>query len=294
MSELILFDVQRCSFVDGPGIRTVLFFKGCNLRCQWCHNPESWTQPAQLAYFQNRCVKCGACLSACPAGAVKADFFPDPERCLRCGMCVKACPASARKLYGQRVTAEEAARQALADKPFYATSGGGVTCSGGECMLQLDGLCELLDRLGAEGVQRAVDTAGNVPWESFERVLPKAELFLYDIKAVTEELHRQLTGVPNQLILDNYRRLHAAAPEKLMVRVPVIPGLNDVPGEMEKIAAFLAQYPPVSVELLPCHLLGESKGEALQMNLTKLEAAENDRMEALKAIFRNHGLQIIN
>ena len=161
-------------------------------------------------------------------------------------------------------------------------------------MLQLDGLCELLDRLGAEGVQRAVDTAGNVPWESFERVLPKAELFLYDIKAVTEELHRRLTGVSNRLILDNYRRLQAAAPEKLMVRVPVIPGMNDVPGEMEKIADFLTGYPPVSVELLPCHLLGESKGEALQMELTRLTAAENDRMETLKEAFKSRGLNVLN
>lgn len=292
MHNAEIFDIQRGSFVDGPGIRTVLFFKGCALRCAWCHNPESWSVKPQLAWFENRCVRCGTCRAVCPNGAVGEDFRADKGLCTGCGRCVDTCPTAARRLYGQTQSTGELLELLLADRDFFETSGGGVTFSGGECLLQIDALEELLIGCREAGVHTAVDTAGHVPWERFEHALPWTELFLYDVKCVSSELHRELTGEPNERILENYCRLHKLAPDRLAVRVPVIPGANDRGEEMTRVAEFLAKYPPASVELLPYHRLGAPKAGALDMAYAQFTEPEQARMAELKRLFAAQGLNV--
>lgn len=285
MSDITIFDIQRASFVDGPGIRTVVFFKGCNLRCLWCHNPESIQAQKQLAYFKLRCARCGRCANTCPQRAINDDLRTDASRCLGCGQCENVCLASARKLYGKQMSAGEIMKIILADAPFYITSGSGVTLSGGECMLQIDALYELSALCHLNGVSVAIDTAGNVPFESFSRVLELADWILYDIKCVTPDTSMRLIGSDGARILANYRALHSIAREKLIARVPVVPGLNDA--EMNAIAAFLAEYPPARAELLPYHKLGESKAETLGYLAFTCAPPSEARMRELRALFSN-------
>ena len=291
MCEINWFDLQRGSFVDGPGIRTVLFFKGCNLRCAWCHNPESQRTEPQQAWYANRCVHCGVCVRICPTHAIGADFHTDETKCKQCGRCVDACPAAARKLYGKRSQCEELIPELLADREFFAVSGGGVTFSGGECLLQPDALETLLYACREAGIQTAVDTAGDVPWETIARIEPMTDLFLYDIKCVSAQIHKRWTGRTNERILANYRSLYVLCPEKLNVRIPVIPDANDRDGEMGKIADFLAAYPPAGVELLPYHRFGVPKSEALAQAHEAFAEPGKEKMEALRRLFRQKNLQ---
>ena len=247
-----IFDIQRNSYVDGPGIRTTVFFKGCNLNCFWCHNPESKKKHPQMMFFKNKCTGCGKCKEKCQNGLEKCDL---------CGKCTLYCPSEAREICGREYTVDEVMKEILKDKPFYETSGGGVTFSGGECMLQIDFLCEILRKCKENGIHTAVDTAGNVPWESFERVLPYTDLFLYDVKCITESLHKKGTGVSNELILQNLQRLKGKA--DIIIRVPVIPEFNDDASEQDKIKEFLQQNNFEKVEYLPYHDMGEHKKDAL-------------------------------
>lgn len=279
-----IFDVQRSSTVDGPGLRTTVFFKGCNLRCEWCHNPESQRADLELMVHPSRCAGCGHCAAKCPAGAIAPDGRTDRSRCTACGACEFVCPHDARQRSGRDEDTDELVRLALKDKDYYAY-GGGVTVSGGECMLQIEPLRELLQKLKAAGIHTAVDTAGNVPWESFEAILPYTDLFLYDVKAFDSDLHRKLTGCGNERILENYRKLVAPDPARVWVRIPIIPDYNDVPGEMEKIAEFLRACPPAKIEPLPCHRMGESKAEALGRKPARLTAPSPERMDEIRKLF---------
>ncbi len=278
--HLDIFDIQRCSFVDGPGIRTTVFLKGCNLHCKWCHNPESWLRGNQLAYFAERCVKCGVCKAVCPSKAVKDDYHPNLSLCNACGHCVEHCPTSARLIYGQSISIDTLMQTLLSDRLFYETSDGGVTFSGGECMLQIDELRETLKLLKTEGIHTAVDTAGNVPWSSFESILPYTDLFLYDIKCMTSALHKELTGSENELILENYKRL-LKEKAHVIARVPVVPCANDVNNEMQLIIEFLSQYKPEQAEFLPYHKMGEGKSSAIGKQKCVFDVPEATRIEAL-------------
>ena len=179
-----IFDIERGSFVDGPGIRTTVFFKGCNLRCAWCHNPESQAKAPQMAFFKNRCIGCGKCAEKCPHSL---------GSCELCGKCVIYCPQSAREIYGKEYALDEVLGEILKDTDFYASSGGGVTFSGGECMLQIDFLEELLKKCKESKIHTAVDTAGLVPYEYFKRIIPYTDLFLYDVKCFERETHQKYT-----------------------------------------------------------------------------------------------------
>ena len=285
MREGVICEIERCSLSDGPGIRTVVFLKGCNLACAWCHNPETIAPAPQLLHYADKCTRCGRCAAVCPADAIDDAFRTRTARCRACGRCAQACPARARRLSGQRMSTADVLREVLADRAFYAASGGGVTFSGGECMLQTDFLCDLLAACCQERLSVAVDTAGNVPFAWFARILPETDWLLYDIKCVTPALHRALTGADNARILENYRRLWRAAPHKLVVRIPVVPGCNTVDGELAHVAALLRAYPPARYELLPYHALGEAKRAALGMRACGAQTPDAQAMASYQALF---------
>lgn len=267
----IIFDIQRNSFVDGPGIRTTVFFKGCNLRCRWCHNPESQAFEKQMMIYKDKCIGCGKCKEVCPNHLEKCDF---------CGKCELYCPADARKICGKEYTADEVFSEIIKDKAFYENSGGGVTFSGGECMLQIDFLSEILKKCKENGIHTAVDTAGNVPWESFEKILPFTDLFLYDIKAFSSELHKIGTGVTNTLILENLKRLSGKT--DIIIRIPIIGGYNDSEAELEQIALFLKGIKIIKAELLPYHAMGEHKYDALGRKCNKYYVPEKSFIEKVE------------
>ncbi len=285
----MIFDIEHGSFVDGPGIRTTVFFKGCNLSCKWCHNPESQQFTGQLLFYSDKCTSCGKCREVCPHELLSCDL---------CGRCELYCPNDARKLCGTEMTADEILQELLKDKDFYTASGGGVTFSGGECMLQIEFLTELLRRCKENGIHTAVDTAGHVPWMNFEKILPYTDLFLYDVKCASEELHREWTGVSNQLILENLRRiseliagerLHEAQFRgKLFIRVPVIGGVNDNEDEIRKIAEILKDIRYSKVELLPYHKMGEYKYGALGKDWEVFTVPDEDRMNGFRRIVSEH------
>ena len=254
--EATIFDIQRNSFVDGPGIRTTVFFKGCNLKCKWCHNPESQSSKRQMMFYKDKCTGCGKCLEVCPNNLEKCDF---------CGRCELFCPADARKICGRTYSVDEVFAEVIKDKLFYDNSNGGVTFSGGECMLQIDFLCEILKKCKENGIHTAVDTAGNVPWEYFEKIMPYTDMFLYDVKCISDDLHTDGTGVSNKHILENLRGLSDKFDGSIFIRIPLIGGFNDSEDEISKINSFLKNINCDKIELLPYHAMGEHKYTALDM-----------------------------
>ena len=263
-----VFDSQRASYVDGPGIRTTVFLKGCHMNCAWCHNPEGKRRGTQQRmHFESKCLHCGKCAGVCRSGAIS--FVPSsgalgfsPGKCVLCGRCALICPQNAISLCGYETDSGEILDEVKKDIGFYNDTGGGVTLSGGECLDQPDFTAEILKKCKKAGVSTAVDTAGDVPWESIEKVLPYTDLFLYDIKCITPSLHRKFTGVGNQRIMENYRRLLSLG-VGITVRVPLIAGFNDGDAESGKITAFLRENPPGRVEFLPYHAMGENKYRVL-------------------------------
>ena len=261
-----IFDIERNSYVDGPGIRTTVFFKGCNLRCKWCHNPESQKAEKEILFYRDKCTNCGRC----------KDITADNESFF--------CFNDAKEICGKDYTVDAVFNEIIKDKTFYENSGGGVTFSGGECMLQIDFLLEILKKCKENGIHTAVDTAGCVPWDNFEEILPYTDLFLYDIKAMNDEIHKEYTGVSNTLILENLAKL-LKFDACVWVRVPVISDANDSEEEMEKIKAFfLANGYPEKVELLPYHAMGEHKYTALGRKTQNFKVPDNDKIEKLRSI----------
>lgn len=270
----MIFDIQRCSFVDGPGIRTTVFFKGCNLRCLWCHNPESQSSGPQLMFHREKCVHCGNCETVCPHRN---------EVCAACGACAAVCPMEARELCGRRISAEEVMETICRDRLFYETSGGGVTFSGGECMLQMDFLETLLSMCRSAGIRTAVDTAGAVPWERFERILGLTDVFLYDLKCVTAEKHRLGTGMDNGEILENLRKLSEYG-ASVIIRVPLIPGFNDDSEEITQMREFLHTIRYMDLNVLPYHRLGVSKADAIGLSQTSFPVPEPEYAESIRRL----------
>ena len=244
MSNLVgnVFDIVRNSFVDGPGMRTVVFFKGCNLNCQWCHNPEGKSFDRQLLFYKDKCANCGICKKVCPYGLSDCDY---------CGKCEFYCVNGARKIAGKKYGVDELFLEIEKDCNLYKETNGGVTFSGGECMLQIDFLEAMLKKCQASKIHTAVDTAGNVSWEYFERIIPYTDLFLYDVKCIAESLHMHYTDVSNKKILDNLIQLSSIVRDKIFIRIPVINEFNGNMNEMQKIAKFLRELKLDKVELLP-------------------------------------------
>jgi pyruvate formate lyase activating enzyme len=295
-----IFEIERYAVDDGPGIRTVVFLKGCNLRCRWCQNPESFSPARQVMFHRDRCVACGRCVTACPVDAIRTDppyqFVTDHDRCIACGACVDACFTGARTMVGQVMTPEEVMRAVLRDRAYYRESAGGVTFSGGEPLLQSDALADLARRCHAEGIHTAVETAGNVPWSAFATVLPHVDLVLFDLKHIDSEAHLAYTGVPLDRILENIRRIGEGDTE-IVVRVPVIPGVNASEDVQRRLLTFLAEETAVRmVQLLPFHRLGTAKYDGLGLNYA-MSTTGNLRPEdcaPLERIARSLGLIVYN
>ena len=276
MRKATIFDMVRGSYVDGPGIRTTVFFKGCNLACAWCHNPESQRIAPELMLYKDKCRGCGKCREKCPHALSSCDL---------CGRCALYCPHDARELCGREYTTDEVLQTVRKDKSFYEASGGGVTLSGGECMLQLDFIEELLQKCKEDGIHTAVDTAGCVPAAAFDRILPYTDLFLFDVKCIDSEKHKRYTGVGNEQILANLLRLLAMG-QPLWVRIPIVPTVNDTVGEMEAIRDLLAVCgKPERVELLPYHAMGEHKYAALGRESIPFSPPTDAQMEELRRVF---------
>lgn len=298
MSEGLIFDIKRYSINDGPGIRTTVFFKGCPLHCRWCHNPEGQSFLPEVMLRASRCLKkCSDCLAACPEGALsKSGAFPvlDRARCTACGECADVCPTQAVEIVGRRLSAVELWREIEKDRIFYDESGGGVTFSGGEPLSQPEFLDEVLGLCRERRVHTAVDTCGMAAAEVLESIAGSADLFLFDLKTMDEEKHIAFTGESNRLILDNLRRLTARG-RKIVVRIPVVPGVNDDAENVRRTAAYLGTLQGISeIRLLPYHRLGRGKSKGIDRETAGLEFAppSEPAIERIKADLESFGFRV--
>lgn len=290
-------NIQKFSIHDGDGIRTTVFFKGCPLKCEWCHNPETQRFEKEMQVDREKCTGCGTCASVCPNGAVRMteDHWPswDPKACTFCGKCENFCPAGVREIVGREYTVKELTKELMKDQMFYEESGGGVTFSGGEVMsMDMDFILAMAKELKRQDVTLTIDTCGYVPYERFEKILPYVNTFLYDVKVMDPELHKKYMGTDNKLILENLIRLSQDG-ARIYIRIPTIKEVNGNEENMKETIAFLKEHDihPAGVNLLPYHDTGSGKYAKLDMEYkgTDLHAPDKEEMEALAALFVNAG-----
>ena len=266
-----IFDIQRFSIHDGPGIRTTVFLKGCPLRCVWCHNPEGMSASPIISFLPERCLGCGECVRACPQSAHQLEALEsegstithvyDRERCITCGECTKVCDTRTVEIVGRPISVQEVMKEVNQDKAFYTASGGGLTLSGGEPLAQIDFTIALLSAAKEQGIHCCLETAGFASRERFQRVLPLVDLFLYDFKETDPVRHAEFTGQSNKLILENLHFLHDAG-ATIQLQCPIVPGFNDRKEHFAGIAVLSHSLPNLTgVQLLPYHPLGKSKLE---------------------------------
>lgn len=290
-----VFNIQRTCTTDGPGLRTTVFIKGCPLRCQWCHNPEGLDRDVQMAYDPVRCIGCRACLVACEHGA--HEFLPDgehlrhAERCERCGSCVETCYAGSLEAVGETQTARQVVDAVLVDKPFYVDSGGGITLSGGEPLYQPEFSAAILGLCRQHEIATALETSLLAHREVIERFQPLVDYWMCDVKHVDDARHRELTGASNRQILANLRHLCAAGAIAL-VRLPLIPTLNDDEAGLVGLGALVAEVgPSEGVEILPYHRIGQGKYERVELEygLDALPEASDDDVRRAAQLLRDGG-----
>lgn len=293
--------IEKLSSFDGEGLRTVVFLKGCPLACRWCSTPESQRSGTDFGVDRNKCTGCFACTEACPENALAWDmkserFITDHTRCTDCGSCTAACPEGARKVWGYTATTDEIYREVEKDSLFYFHSGGGVTMSGGEPLVQKAFTAELLKKCRDHGINTALETCGMVPWEAIEAVLPLLDTLFFDLKHMANEAHLALTGKGNRRILENLERIDESShPVSLIVRMPVIPGANDARENLEALGGFCKQLDKLGqVQLLPYHRLGMEtyRRMSLPYTLEELKSPTKEEMETHAAALRQTGLRV--
>jgi pyruvate formate lyase activating enzyme len=297
MTSGMIFDIKRYAIQDGPGIRTAVFMKGCPLECWWCHNPEGQRPEAQLIYRSNRCTASKACLDVCPQDAIiwEGKSITHWEACDDCGKCAEVCFAGAREIIGREITVNQLIAEIERDIPFYDQSGGGVTYTGGEPLQQSEFLAEALIACKEKQIHTAVDTCGYCSWENFQLILPMVDLFLYDVKLMNAEKHLKYTSAPNKLILDNLIKLSDEG-ANIIVRIPLIPGINDDEENLEMCGAFLKDLPKLlGVELMPYHQIGVAKYEALGLTykLGKIVSPMRGEISKAEDLFTRYDLPVI-
>lgn len=294
----LITNVQKFSIHDGDGIRISVFFKGCPLKCEWCHNPETQRFEKEMQCDKEKCVGCGTCAKVCPNGAISMENGkPEMKKdaCTFCGKCVNFCPIGIREIIGREYSVKELIKELMKDQMFYEESGGGVTLSGGEVMaMDIDYILAIAKELKRQDVTLTIDTCGYVPYEKFQAILPYVHTFLYDVKVMDPKLHKKYIGVDNQLILDNLIRL-AADGARIYIRIPTIKEVNGNEKNMKETIAFLKEHDihPAQINLLPYHDTGSGKYSKLDMEYkgTDLHAPEKEEMESFVRLFVESGFQ---
>lgn len=298
MLKAPVFNIQPFSIHDGPGIRTTVFLKGCPLRCLWCANPESNLAAPQLLVYPNRCVGCGKCVGACPLGLITLEngkAVTDRSRCVSCGQCVAVCPRDAREIAGKEMTVQQVLDRVLEDKLFLEESGGGMTLSGGECLLYPEFSAELLEKVKEAGLNTAVESCCYAPAQVIDRVFAHVDHPLLDIKHMDPETHKRLTGVDNRLILENILRIRHTLGKPVTIRIPVIPGCNDTEENFRALGAFVSEKlgTDTPVHLLAYHRMGEGKLEAMGKEISfSAEPPPREKLNGLKTILEGFGLTV--
>lgn len=296
--KALIFDIQRYSVHDGPGIRTLVFFKGCPLRCYWCCNPESTKRKKELALFSRNCIGCYNCVNICPEKAIsviKDIVVTDRAKCNVCGECEVVCYANARKIIGREMSVSQVFKEIRKDKPFYYRSNGGVTLSGGEPTLWPEFARDLLQECVNDRINTAIETSGYTPWENLESLVPVTGLFLFDLKNMDDKKHRKYTGVSNKLILVNLVKLSRLT-DRIIIRIAVIPGFNDSEKNVAETARFVKGLKVIKeIDLLPYHRLGISKYERIgeEYKLKGLSPPPEGKIARLKDIVSSFGLRCI-
>ncbi len=297
-----VFNIQRYSLHDGSGIRTLVFLKGCPLKCLWCSNPESQKGQPELGFIEARCIGadvCGVpCVSSCSLNAIRLNGQDKPEidrnNCDVCGKCVEACSHDALKVVGHEMSVDEVMAEVEKDRPFYRRSGGGLTLGGGEPLAQYQFTAAILEAAEEEYLHTAIETTGYASWEHFEPVLKHVDLLQMDIKHIDPQKHKELTGQSNELILDNLKKvLSVKEPQDVIIRIPVIPGCNDTVENIEETARFIAELGFTQIELIPYHKLGASKYAQYGMvyPLDAPEPPSQTDLQGFKNIVEGFGLQ---
>jgi len=294
--EGIVFDIQRFSIHDGPGIRTIVFLKGCPLSCRWCSNPESQSLKPVIMYQKMNCIHCGRCIAACKKGAISINNkgFINRDICTACGECVNVCPASALTIKGRKMTVEQVVKELKKDAIYYRKSGGGITLSGGEPLVQSDFSQEIFKACKAQGWHTAIETTGYATPETIEKVFPYIDLALMDIKNINSDIHKEYTGISNEIILENVKQVSKIT--KMVVRVPVIPNFNSSEQSILETCKFVKTLNNVdTVHLLPYHTYGENKYDLLGRDylMKESKSVNSDEIENLKKIVESQGIKCI-
>lgn len=291
----LVFNIQRFSFHDGPGIRTTVFLKGCPLRCLWCSNPESQRADREIIIQQRKCIRCGKCQNICPQGAVvSSETGPiiDGRKCDLCLLCAQNCPSGALEIVGNVMDVDQVTSEVNKDQVFYNNSGGGVTISGGEPLLQWKFARELLKECKNGGLYTAMDTSGYAPWRVIEAVLPWVDLWLYDVKVLDDQRHKQFVGESNKLILENLNKLCSRA--RVWLRYPIISGFNNSDSDIERLGQLASSIPIEKISLLPYHQMGKQKYERL-INRTYNEGfntPDESELEDIARRLRDFGVRV--